>query len=81
MTTIAMPRQRSDNLARRWSRTGGDHARADPSSHQRSPTAIAAFYDNLDHQAERLLSDERAINHLEEVCALPLAPAASVKSP
>jgi uncharacterized protein (DUF2236 family) len=81
MTTIAAQPRRSHYLAQRWLRTGGDHARADASSHQRSPTAIAAFYDNLDHQAERLLSDECAINHLEEVCALPLAPAASAKSP
>jgi hypothetical protein len=37
-------------------------------------TAIAAFYDNFDHQAERLLPDECAINHLEELCAPALAP-------
>lgn len=81
MTAIAVLRRRNDNLARRWLRTGRDHARAAASSHQRSPTAIAAFYDNLDHQAERLLSDQGAINHLEEACALPLAPSAAPKSP
>jgi uncharacterized protein (DUF2236 family) len=81
MTAIAALRRRNDNLARRWSRTGRDHPRAAALSHQRSPTATAAFYENLDHQAERLLSDECAINHLEEVCALPLAPSASAKSP
>ena len=81
MTTIAGLRRRTDNLARRWLRTGRDHARPGASSHQRSPTAIAAFYDNLDHQTELPLSDECAINRLEQVCALPRAPSASAKSP
>jgi hypothetical protein len=81
MTTIAVLRRCNDNLAQRWLRTGSDHARAGASSHQRSPTTIATFYDNLDHQAERLLSVECAINHLEEACALPLAPSAAAKSP
>jgi hypothetical protein len=81
MTTIAVLRRRTDNLARRWLRTGRDHARAGASSHQPSPAAMAACYDNLHHQAERLLSDQCAINDLEELCALPLAPSASAKSP
>jgi hypothetical protein len=81
MTTIAAQPRRSDNLAQRWLRTGRDHARAGASSHQRRQIAIAAFYDNLDHQAERLLTDECAINHLEEACALPLAPSVAAKSP
>jgi hypothetical protein len=81
MTTIAVLRRRTDNLAQRRLRTGRDHARTDASSHHRSPTAIATFYDNLNQQAELLLSAGRAINHLEEVCALPLAPPASAKSP
>jgi hypothetical protein len=81
MTTTAVLQRHNDNLARRWLRAGPDHARAGASSHQRSPTAIAAFYDNLDQQAERLLSDACAINHLEEACALPLAPSAAAKSP
>jgi hypothetical protein len=81
MTMIAGLRRRTDNLARRWLRTGRNHARPGASSHQRSPTAIAAFYDNLDHQTELPLSDECAINRLEQVCALPRAPSASAKSP
>jgi hypothetical protein len=81
MTTIAVPRRRSDNLAQRWLRTGGDHARSDASSRHRSQPATATFYHNLDQQAELLLSDECAINHLEQVCAIPLAPSAAAKSP
>jgi hypothetical protein len=81
MTTIALPLRHSDSLAQRWLRTGRDHARSDASSRHRSQPATAAFYDSLDQQAELLLSDECAINHLEEVCALPLAPSASAKSP
>ena len=81
MTTIAALRRRTDNLAQRWLRTGRDHARAGASSHQPSPTAIATFYDNLDQQAELLLPHECATNHLEEACALPLAPSAAAKSP
>ena len=81
MTAIALLRRRTDNLARRWLRTGRDHARKGAPSRQRSPTAIATFYDNLDHQAELPPSDECRINHIEEVCALPLAPSASAKSP
>jgi hypothetical protein len=81
MTATAVLRRRTVNLAQRWLRTGRDHARAGAPSHQQSPTAIATFYDNLDQQGERLLSNECAINHLEEVCASALAPSASAKSP
>jgi hypothetical protein len=81
MTTIAVLRRHTDNLAQRWLRTGGEHARAGASSRRRSQPATATFYDNLDQQAELLLSDECAINHLEQVCALPLAPSAAAKSP
>jgi hypothetical protein len=81
MTTIAAQPPRSNNLAQRWLRTGGDHARAGASSHQPSPTAIATFYANLDQQAELLLSDECAINRLEGLRAPALIPSASAKSP
>jgi hypothetical protein len=80
MTTIAVLRRHTDNLAQRLLRTGRDHARAGASSHQPSPTAIATFYANLD-QAELLLSDECAINRLEGLRAPALTPSASAKSP
>jgi hypothetical protein len=80
MTTIAVPRQRSDNLAQRWSRTGGDHARADPSSHRQIQPATATF-NNLDQQAELPLSAGRLISHLERLRAPALTPSASAKSP
>jgi len=81
MTTIAVPRRRSDNLAQRWLRTGGDHARPDASSHHRSQPATATFNDNLDQQAERLLSARRVINRIEGLRAPALTPSASAKSP
>jgi len=81
MTAIAVLRRRPDNLPRHWLRTGRGQARSRAPSRQRSPTQIATLYDNLNHQAELLLSDQCAINHLEEVCALPLPPSASAKSP
>ena len=80
MTAIALLRRRTDNLARRWLRTGRDHARKGAPSRQRSSTAIANFYDNLD-QAELLLSDECATNRLEGLRAPALTPSASAKSP
>ena len=81
MTTIAVPRRRSDNLAQRWLRTGGDHARTDASSHHRNQPATATFNGNLDQQAERLLSARRVINRLEWIHAPALTPSASAKSP
>ena len=80
MTTIAVPRRRSDNLAQRWLRTGGDHARTDASSHHQSQPETATLNDNLDHQA-KLLSARRIIGRLEGLRATPLAPSPSVKSP
>ena len=81
MTTIAVRRRRSDSLAQRWLRTGGDHARADaPFRHQSNP-ATAAFNDTLKHQAELLPPARRAINRLEGLCAPTLIPSASAKSP
>ena len=47
MTTIAVPRRRSDNLAQRWLRTGGDHPRTDASPHHRNQPATATFNDNV----------------------------------
>ena len=80
MTTIAVPRRRSDNLAQRWLRTGGDHARTDASHHRTQP-ATATLNDNLHQQAERLLSARRVINRLEGLRAPALTPSASAKSP
>jgi hypothetical protein len=77
MTTIAAPPRRSDSLAQRWLRTGGDHARADAPSHRQSQPATAAFNDNLDQQTQLLLSAGCVISRL----APALAPSASAKSP
>ena len=81
MTTIAVPRRRSDNLAQRWLRTGGDHARTDASSHHRNQPATATFNDNLDQKAEQLLYARRLINRLEGLRAPAPTPSASAKSP
>jgi hypothetical protein len=81
MTTIAVPRRRSDNLAQRWLRTGGDHARTDASPHHRNQPATATFNDNVDRQAELPLSASRVINLLKGLCAPALTPSASAKSP
>ena len=80
MTTIAVPRRRSDNLAQRWLRTGGDHARTDPSSHHQTQPATATLNDNPDRQA-KLLSARCIIGRLEGLRAPPLAPSPSIKSP
>jgi hypothetical protein len=79
MTTIAVLRRRSDNLAQRWLRTGRDHARSDASSHHQSQPAIATFNDSLDHQAELLPLVRRLINRLQGLCASALTPSASAK--
>jgi hypothetical protein len=67
MTTIAVLRRRSD-LGQRWIRTGGDHARTNASSHHRTQPATATLNDNLDQQAELLLS-ARLINRRQRLCA------------
>ena len=81
MTTIAVLRRPTDNLAQRWLRTGGDHARTDASSHHRTQPATATLNDNLDQQAERLLSARRVINRLQRLCAPALTLSESLKSP
>ena len=80
MTTIAVLRRRSDNLAERWLRTGGDHACTDASHHRTQP-ATATLNDNLHQQAELLLSARRVINRLQRRCAPALTLIASLKSP
>ena len=80
MTTIALPRRRSDSFAQRWLRTGGDHARADAPARHRSKLATATFSD-LDQQAELPPSAGRVINHLERPGTPGLTPSASAKSP
>ena len=79
MTTIAVLRRRSDNLAQRWLRTGGDHARTDASHHRTQP-ATATLNDNLHQQAELLLSARRVINRLQRRCVPALTLIASLKS-
>ena len=81
MTTIAVLRRPTDNLAQRWLRTGGDHARTDASSHHRTQPATATLNDNLDQQAEPLLSAGRVTNRLQRLRAPALTLSASVKSP
>jgi hypothetical protein len=81
MTTIAAQPRRSDYLAQRWLRTGGDHARANASSHRQSQPATATFYDNLNQQTQLLLSAGRLISRLERLRAPSLTPSASPKSP
>jgi hypothetical protein len=81
MTTIAVLRRRSHNLAQRWLRTGGDHARTDASSHHRTQPATATLNDNLDHQDELLRSAGRVTNRLQRLCASTLSPSASLNSP
>jgi hypothetical protein len=81
MTTIAVLQRRSDNLAQRWLRTGGDHARTDASSRHRSKPATATFNDSLNHQAELLPPAGRIIKRLEGLRAPALTPSASAKSP
>jgi hypothetical protein len=74
-------KERSDNLGQRWLRTGGNHARADASSHHRRKPATATFNDSLNHQSELLPPAGRLINHLGGLCAPALTPPASIKSP
>ena len=81
MTTIAVPRRRSDNLAQRWSRTGGDRARPEVPSRHRSKPAIATLNHSLNHQAKLLLPARRRFDRVERLRAPALAPSASAKSP
>ena len=78
MTTIAVLRRRSDNLAECWLRTGGDHARTDASHHR---THVRNCNDNLHQQAELLLSARHVINRLQRLCASTLSLSASLNSP
>jgi hypothetical protein len=80
MTTIAVLRRRS-HLGQRWLRTGGDHARTDASSHHRAQPATSTLNDNLDQQAELLLSTGHVINRLQRLCTPALKLIASLKSP
>jgi hypothetical protein len=80
MTMIALLRRRSDNLAQRRLRTGGDHARTDASHHRTQP-ATATLNDNLDQQAELLRSAECVTNRLQRLRAPALTLSASLKSP
>ena len=80
MTTIAVLRRPSD-LGQRWLRTGGDHARTNASSHHRTQPATATLNDNLDQQAELLLSAGHAINRLQRLRAPTLTLSAPLNSP
>jgi len=78
MTTIAVPRRCSDNLAQRWSRAD---TRSDVSPHHQSEPTTATFNDNLEQQTQLLLSPVRLINRLKGLCAPALPPTTSAKSP
>jgi hypothetical protein len=80
MTTIAVLRRRSD-LGQRWLRTGGDHARTNASSHHPTQPATATLNDNLDQQAELLLSARRVINRRQRLCAPTPTLSAPLNSP
>jgi hypothetical protein len=79
MTTIAVLRRRTDNLARRWWRTGGDHVRAGASSRHQSKSATATFNDSLDRQPQLLPSAGLVISRLEGLCPPVLPPSTSAK--
>jgi len=81
MTTIAVLPRRSNNLAQRWLQTRGDHARADAPSPYQSQPITEILDDNLDQQAERLLSAGRLISRREGLRAPSLTPSASPKFP
>ena len=84
MTTIAVLRRRTDNLAQRWLRTGGDHARTDASHHRTQPATATLnhnLHQHLHRQAELLLSARRVINRLQRLCTPALTLIASLKSP
>ena len=81
MTTIAVLRRRSDNLARRGLQTGGDHARPEAPSRHRSKPAAATFNDSLNQQPDLLLPAKRVINRRQGLCAPALIRSESTKSP
>jgi len=81
MTTIAVLRRRTDNLAPRWWQTGDDHARTNASAHHRTQPATATLSDNLHQKAELLLAAGRVISRPEGLRAPALVPSPSVKSP
>ena len=80
MTTSAVLRRRSD-LGPRWLPTGGDHARTNASFHHRTQSATSTLNDNLDHQAELLLSTGHVISRLQRLRTPALALIASLNSP
>jgi hypothetical protein len=77
MTAIVVLPRQSDNLIRRWSRTGRDHARPN----NQSKPATATLNDRLNHQAELLPPPRAVIDRLEAPCARPRTPSRSIKSP
>ena len=80
MTIIAFLRRRSD-FGQRWLPTGGDHARTNASFHHRTQPATSTLNDNLDHQAELLLSTGHVIIRLQRLRTPALTLIASLKSP
>ena len=77
MTTIAVLKRRTDNLAQRRLQTGADQARADAPSRKLSIPATDTLNNSLNHQPELSLPASRLEAH--GTPALP--PSTSAKSP
>ena len=81
MTTIAVLKRRTDNLAQRRLQTGADHARADAPSRKLSIPATDTLNTSLNHQPELWLLACQVTNRLKGHGAPALTPSASAKSP
>jgi len=81
MTTIAVLKRRTDNLAQPRLQTGADHARADALSRQLRIPATDTLNDSLNHKPELSLPASRRTNRLEGHGTPALASSASAKSP
>jgi hypothetical protein len=81
MTTIAVLKRRTHNLAQRRLQTGADHARADAPSRKLSIPATDTLNNSLNHLPELSLPARRVTNRLEAHGAPALTPSASAKSP
>ena len=81
MTTVAVLKQRTDNLARRPLRTGADHSRADAPSRKLSIPATDTLNNSLNHQPELWLPASRVTYRCQGHGAPALTTSASAKSP
>ena len=81
MTTIAVLKRRTENLAQRRLQTGADHAHADAPSRKLSIPATDTLNNSFNHQPELWLSARRVTYRLEGQGASAPTPSASAKSP